>query len=89
VSLSSAVTPAHTLESLMGLEWALEWAEECEAGDYLAEYESCGVAAEDDPGSRCGYSDPELSAVESTLRARGYSLVADDCGLCAALKEAP
>lgn len=62
----------------------LMWAEGCDVGDYLIEYDECGIAPEDDPGSRCGYDDATLAAIEAVLRGRGMTLVPDDTGLVAA-----
>jgi hypothetical protein len=63
---------------------ALEWASSASAGDYLITYDDTGVSHDDDPGSRCGYSDPDLAAIERDLRERGMTLRADDIGLVAA-----
>jgi hypothetical protein len=65
----------------MSREDALSWAREAESGDYLDEYEDDGLDAESDSGSRCGYDDETLDAVERVLRERGLALRADDCGL--------
>jgi hypothetical protein len=62
---------------------AREWALECEAGDYLVEYEDDGLDEASDPGSRCGFGDDELDAIGRILSDRGMKLEADDVGLVA------
>jgi hypothetical protein len=68
----------------MDMHDARKWALTAEAGEYLIEYddEDC-PPAEDDPGSRCGFGDDELAAIERILRDRDLTLRADDTGLCA------
>ncbi len=63
---------------------ALEWAGTADAGDYLVRYEDTGMTDRDDPGSRCGYGDDELDAIQRELSPRGLMLQADDVGLVAA-----
>lgn len=77
----------------MRLQDAIEWAQECEAGDYLVTYDGweaySGTSAEDTvaDGSRCGFGDDELAAIERVLRDRDMTLQADDSGLAAQHKE--
>lgn len=71
----------------MELREAIEWAQECEAGDYLIEYEDCDSTPEEDPGSRCGFDDQELDAIRSVLRGRDMTLSADDRGLLAETRD--
>jgi hypothetical protein len=52
-------------------------------GDYLITYEESGLTTEEDPGSRCGLGDDYLAEIETELRKRGLTLVADDEGLVA------
>ena len=66
---------------------ALDWARRAVPGDYLIEYDEAGGDADSDPGSRCGFDDEVLAAVEAELRRRDLSLVADDVGLVAAPRE--
>lgn len=67
----------------MTLADAIAWAREAEAGDYLVEYDDLDDNAEDDPGSRCGFGDDELDAINRVLRVRDLTLNANDCGLVA------
>lgn len=53
------------------------------AGEYLAYYDETTR----DDGSRCGYSDSELSAIRVQLRKRGLALIADDRGLLVIAQE--
>lgn len=67
----------------MELQEAIEWARECDAGDYLVEYSDDGLDDVSDPGSRCGFGDDELAEIERVLRGRDMTLSADDTGLAA------
>lgn len=60
------------------IAWALGVAED---GDVLIEYEETGLSHEQDPGSRCGLSDPALDQIRRWLRSRDLLLVATDTGL--------
>ena len=68
-------------DDIMTERGAINWAEEAEEGMYLAEYDLDDLNELSDPGSRCGYDDQTLAAVEAVLRERGLTLTADDCGL--------
>ena len=59
------------------------WAATAERGDYLARY----VDGENDPGSRCGYSDSALDEIRRALVTRGLTLRADDMGLVVEVRE--
>jgi hypothetical protein len=65
------------------LREALDWARTAEPGEYLAEYDGDGFDDRSDPGSRCGYGDDELDAIDTELSKRGITLAADDTGLVA------
>jgi hypothetical protein len=52
-----------------------------DAGKYLITYEDSGVTDAEDPGSRCGMDDTQLSEIEEILSGRGLTLDADDRGL--------
>ena len=58
---------------------ALEWAEECTEGDYLAEFADSVADSDDD--SSCGYREDTLARVRVVLAARVLTLRTDDIGL--------
>lgn len=62
---------------------AIRWAREAQAGDHLIDYDETGLEHWQDPGSRCGLSDPALDEVHRILRERGLRLEATDEGLVA------
>lgn len=62
----------------MTLTDAIRWAETADPGDYLITYDETGLPAAEDPGSRCGFDDAALAEIESMLRARDLTLMADD-----------
>lgn len=60
---------------------ARAWAVTAEVGDYLAKYADDDLDDVSDPGSRCGYDDETLSAIEAELGKRDLKLEANDRGL--------
>lgn len=61
---------------------AVMWSRnEARLDDVLIEYDETGLAHSDDPGSRCGLSDPALAEIDSHLAARDLRLEATDIGL--------
>lgn len=68
----------------MTLTDAIRWTRTATAGDYLITYDDSGLTHDEDPGSRCGFGDAELAAIEQLLEARDLTLTADDRGLVAA-----
>jgi len=58
-----------------------QWALNANAGDYLIQYATCGITAEDAPGSLCGYAEPEIAQLDAILSSRNMALRADDIGL--------
>lgn len=61
---------------------AVMWARnEARLGDVLIEYAETGLEPGDDPGSRCGLSDPALAEMGRHLADRGLRLEATDVGL--------
>lgn len=79
VALEVETAPAYEASLTDALDWALD----CDAGDYLVEYSETGLTDTEDPGSRCGYGDDELDAIRRVLAERDLTLVADDRGLVA------
>lgn len=71
----------------MTLTDALAWAQTADAGTYLITYEDSGLTNDEDPGSRCGFSDPELDEIRDVLWARDLRLDTDDLGLIAVAVE--
>ena len=58
-----------------------EWARTVNPGEYLVTYEECGLDADADPGSRCGYDDPTHDQISKWLAERNLRLDTDDVGL--------
>lgn len=83
-SILCRVAESDRTEYTADLATALEWVRTASDGNYLVKYEDTGLTDEQDPGSRCGYSDPELNEIRAALQARGLTLQADDQGLMAA-----
>lgn len=80
---AAAAAETETEPYVASLTTALSWARTAEVGEYLVEYEDTGMTDVEDPGSRCGYSDAELSEVQQVLGRRDLLLVPDDRGLVA------
>jgi hypothetical protein len=72
-----ATIPTTSIHDTASRSEVMEWARTCSAGDYLATY----AEGEDDPKSECGYGSVLLDDLDTALRARGLTLVADDRGL--------
>lgn len=87
IEMTNNSAARNELVSRPSLSDAHRWARTAKAGEYLVTYAQSGLTDAEDPGSRCGYSDPELDDLGRTLRERGLSLEADDRGLCAVAVE--
>ena len=57
----------------------IRWARTAGPGDYLIRWDDAWLAP--DPGSRGGYSDPELSEIREVLARRDLRLSTDDLGI--------
>lgn len=68
-------------DPIMTANEAAIWARTAEPNEYLARFLNDNLDDVSDPGSRCGYGDDTLAAVEKALAARGLTLVATDVGL--------
>lgn len=76
-------TKAATEPYVASLAAGIAWARTAKAGEYLVTYAETGMTDDEDPGSRCGYSDLGLEEIRRVLSHDGLTLTADGRGLVA------